>query len=94
MDIYINKENYSGCEVNDQKLLEDPVINYLLNFTRNLLEIKGIIPNYLYDKLVVRRKRAFEEDHNIREKSLHDLFTLIIVDEMKNILNKSKGKMM
>ena len=81
---------YARYEDSDQALLENSLVRYLLNFKRHLLEIKGNIPDVIYDKLDVRRQLALEEEHRIRDNIFCDPCTLVIVDKMKNILGKAK----
>ena len=67
---------YDRYILNVKKIIEDLVINYLLNFKKNSIEIEGSIPDELFNKLDVQRQKALE-DHRTREKTLNDICTLI-----------------
>jgi hypothetical protein len=95
----INQLNkyFDRYEADDQILIEDMVIEYMIKYKKNLIELEGSIPQELYDRLEVRKLRAIEEDQQIRVKTIENLLPVIsnleyatILDAIKPTLNKIK----
>lgn len=60
----INQLNrfFDRYKADDKILIEDLVIEYMIKYKNNLIELEGSIPQDLYDRLEVRKLRAIEED--------------------------------
>lgn len=46
---------YERYDYENQVIIKDTIIEYLLAFKKNLLEIEGSIPKELYNKLEIRK---------------------------------------
>lgn len=66
------------------------VIEYMIKYKKNLIELEGSIPQELYDRLEVRKLRAIEEDQQIRVKTIENLLLVISNQEYARILDAIK----
>jgi DNA-directed RNA polymerase specialized sigma24 family protein len=66
------------------------VIEYMIKYKKNLIELEGSIPQKLYDRLEVRKLRAIEEDQQIRVITIENLLPVISNQEYARILDAIK----
>lgn len=65
---------YERYDSNDQVVIEN-----LLIYKKNLLEIEAIIPKDLYSKLEIRKQLAHSEAETIRNKVIEDMLPIVSI---------------
>src|SRR5271156_4721163 len=83
--VSINKY-YDRDEETDKLMIEDIVVNNLLVFKKNMLEIEGSVPEELYGRLEIRKQLAHIEDEAIRNQTIDDMLQVVSLQERERIL--------
>lgn len=79
-------EYYDMYENFEKLNLENVVVRHMILADNKFHDIKGKIPNGLYEKLVNRKKRAIDEDNGIRERYVRKLCEIKDEEHFKEIM--------